>query len=82
MLLVYLNYWFEGKTNLGSFCLSVENKKCPPFCTIEYEPVCASNGKTYLNLCRLHFADCEFENDEEITLKHLGACEGQGMCVS
>jgi hypothetical protein len=37
-----------------------------------------SNGKTYPNPCTLRFADCEFENDEEITLKHKGPCNGKG----
>ncbi|CAB4035375.1 Kazal-type serine ase inhibitor 2, partial [Paramuricea clavata] len=56
----------------------ITNKVCPAFCPNKYDPVCGSNGKTYPNLCSLRFADCEFENDEEITLKHKGPCKGKG----
>ena len=59
------------------FIVLVKNVICPAFCPSIYEPVCGSNKVTYPNLCTLRFAECEFENDEKITLKHQGPC-GQG----
>ena len=43
--------------------------------------MCGSNNVTYPNLCSLRFADCEFENDEKITLKHEGPCERKGIKI-
>ena len=63
------------------FIILVKNEICPPFCPDIYKPVCGSNNVTYPNLCRLRFADCEFENDEKITLKHEGPCERKGIKI-
>ena len=63
------------------FIILVKNEICPPFCPDIYKPVCGSNNVTYPNLCRLRFADCEFENDEKITLKHEGTCERKGIKI-
>ncbi|CAB4037849.1 Kazal-type serine ase inhibitor 3, partial [Paramuricea clavata] len=42
------------------------------FCTLQYAPVCGSDGKTYGNICFLNAADCESE--EDITVVHPGPC--------
>ena len=60
----------------------VKNVICPAFCPYIYKPVCGSNNVTYPNLCSLRFADCEFEDDEKITLKHKGKCNGRGIKIA
>ena len=46
--------------------------KCPQACTVEYLPMCGTDGKTYGNPCFLQVARCK--SDGEITLAHPGPC--------
>ena len=41
-------------------------------CTLEKQPVCGTDGKTYGNLCGLNIATCE--SGGKIKLKHEGNC--------
>ncbi|XP_068725068.1 uncharacterized protein [Montipora capricornis] len=55
------------KTSQGSVCI------CPPSaCTMEYAPVCGSDGKTYSNACVLNATACE--RSQNITLVSQGKC--------
>lgn len=59
-----------AELNLGSF--SLLPKGCPEKCDITYDPVCASNGKTYKNMCRLERENC-FAKTEIVEL-YKGEC--------
>jgi len=51
--------------------------ECGKFCTYEYLPVCASDGKTHPNTCAFEIAQCEAKlNGVTLTLKHRWSCEG------
>jgi len=46
---------------------------CRQNCPFVWQPVCASDGVTYSNLCFLHVSACR--GGIKVTLKHRGACE-------
>ncbi|XP_028408498.1 four-domain proteases inhibitor-like [Dendronephthya gigantea] len=46
--------------------------KCQGICTIEYNPQCGTDGKTYGNPCTFKYAQCA--SDGRITLAHHGEC--------
>lgn len=48
------------------------SKECPEKCGIAYDPVCASNGKTYKNMCRLERENCFAET--KIVELYKGEC--------
>nr|P0DKM9.1 RecName: Full=Turripeptide OL11-like [Xenuroturris albina] len=45
---------------------------CMTICTMEYWPVCGSDGKTYPNKCHLTSTACTSQKD--ITVLHEGKC--------
>ncbi|KPJ18481.1 Agrin [Papilio machaon] len=55
--------------DLGA-CSRAQGSKCEHRCTAERDPVCGTNGRTYLNRCMLQVEICRVG----IGLSHLGAC--------
>jgi len=47
---------------------------CPEFCTSDYSPVCASNGRTYSNRCEFNKAKCNRSN-QQLTIIYTGECD-------
>jgi len=51
---------------------------CVKPCSRLYDPVCASDGKTYGNKCLFERSQCEAaKNGEDLTLVHAGRCKAQ-----
>ena len=48
-------------------------KCCPEICTLDYTPVCGSDGVVYSNLCALERAICDDNND--LKLAYTGECK-------
>ena len=49
-------------------------KCCPELCTLDYTPVCGSNGVTYSNRCDLERAICD-QDDDSLSFSREGECK-------
>ncbi|XP_032094957.1 serine protease inhibitor Kazal-type 10-like [Thamnophis elegans] len=65
----YLQGWFSDKLFL-EYCK--EYSVPSEFCTLEYNPHCASNGKTYGNKCG--FCNGYIKSGRKLRLRYLGKC--------
>jgi len=62
--------------NYGQEC-SIDNQGiaecvCPTSCEPLVRPVCATDGKTYDNLCEMHRSACRLKVN--VTVKYIGVC--------
>lgn len=55
-----------------------DENKCDKVCTQEYEPLCASNGETYSNLCGFEIAQC---NNRQLEKMYDGECRSNGKML-
>ena len=53
-------------------CGSLQKSACPMRCTMQYDPVCGSDGKTYGNECQLTSQSCQAKSS--VRVAHKGAC--------
>ena len=60
------------KIDLTEVLSFIIDPKCRNICTLEYNPQCGTDGKTYGNPCQFRGALCE--SDGHVKLAHHGEC--------
>ncbi|KAK9508104.1 hypothetical protein O3M35_007840 [Rhynocoris fuscipes] len=66
------NLSFEKHTACNVDQEAVQTNEMTTFCTLEYAPVCGTDGHTYGNLC---FFKAAARRNQGLELAHTGACE-------
>ena len=57
--------------------------KCEWYCTMEFKPVCDSQGNTHGNKCAFEMAACKAkEMNVILTMAKEGSCQGDGSSSS
>lgn len=66
----------DVKCDFHASCVPLENGEytcvCPQFCTKEYSPVCATDGRTYDNECNMERESCL--NEKTLFVESPGEC--------
>ncbi|KAH9502382.1 hypothetical protein Btru_075535 [Bulinus truncatus] len=57
---------------LGGSAVQMTSADCNTMCPLEYDPVCASNGRTYPNICEMDSDSCV--NNLGLTVASYGEC--------
>uniref|UniRef100_A0A6G1SN10 Agrin n=1 Tax=Aceria tosichella TaxID=561515 RepID=A0A6G1SN10_9ACAR len=53
---------------------------CPEICTLEYNPICGNDGRTYSNQCAMNVYNCK--NQANVERAHYGSCQGREMSIA
>ena len=61
--------------------IPISVSECPEACTIEYKPVCGSDGKSYQNECHLEITKC-MEKLPDLFVKSKGECPEPFKCFN
>ncbi|KDO22140.1 hypothetical protein SPRG_10958 [Saprolegnia parasitica CBS 223.65] len=56
-------------------CPARQTLECPSICTMEYAPVCGTDGTTYSNGCKLEIARCRGGPKSTLRIAHVGPCD-------